>query len=56
MHKGVPEWSILGPVLLIICTTDHPTFMRDNNILSVMYADDTHFSCRVNDTDKYNHV
>ena len=38
IHSGVPQWSILGPLLYVLCTSDLPTF-RETTLDT--FADDT---------------
>ncbi len=41
VSRGVPQGSVLGPFLFILFTNDFPGFMDDNNVETIMYADDT---------------
>ena len=41
IEAGVPQGSILGPVLYLFYTYDFPTFQNDTNSLTAFYADDT---------------
>lgn len=40
MNRGVPQGSVLGPVLYILLTNDFPSYLK-NYCEMVMYADDT---------------
>lgn len=41
INAGVPQGSILGPILYLFYTSDFPTFNQDHNCLTAFYADDT---------------
>lgn len=46
IKAGVPQGSILGPVLYLFYTYDFPTFKQDTNSLTAFYADDTALACK----------
>lgn len=41
VRRGVPQGSVLGPFLFILFTNDFSSFIIDDNVETIMYADDT---------------
>ena len=41
MTRGVPQGSVLGPILFILLTNDFPNEMLSQHTNTIMYADDT---------------
>lgn len=48
IKKGVPQGSIIGPLLYIIYTQDLPTALKNPNVTPVLFADDTSIIVRDN--------
>lgn len=41
LTRGVPQGSVLGPILFILLTNDFPKKIENDNAIAMMYADDT---------------
>lgn len=41
MTRGVPQGSVLGPILFILLTNDFPNLISNQDTTCIMYADDT---------------
>jgi len=55
MTCGVPQWSVLGPLLFILYTTDLVSLIEGNGFSPHLYADDTQVygSCRPVEIDAF---
>jgi hypothetical protein len=55
MTRGVPQGSVLGPILFILVTNDFPSLMQSQNTNTVMYADDTTLLINNNTANEQSH-
>ena len=47
VEYGVPQGSVLGPLLFVLYTSDVPRVINECGLLSVIYADDTQIYIQV---------
>ena len=51
VEYGVPQGSVLGPLLFVLYTSDVPRVVNECGLLSVVYADDTQIYIQVKQRD-----